>query len=262
MNSLIMPEDKIKRILRDIEEQGFPLEVRTSEFLEARGWEVTNQAGYTDYEEGKQRTVDIVAEKNLFLRPDEFTLDLWLIIECKQSNKPWVFYASDFDLNKPELERKAVSSMQFDVNTLAHQKKFNERLLMMINQFLIETHLNSPIFDKLALIPFEAFTGGQLKSIHKARMQVCNAVLDLEKRFGEAPAPSPYGIVLMPIIVLDGDLCTYKNKRLNPEEGVFYHFSYADSAFMIEIVTEGFLGTYLDTVEEQIRNFQAKHALA
>lgn len=60
-----MPENEITNILKDIKEQGFPLEVRTSEILEAHDWEITNQFGYLDHEEKKQRTVDILARKNI-----------------------------------------------------------------------------------------------------------------------------------------------------------------------------------------------------
>ena len=256
-----MSHNEKKRILRDIEEQGFPLEVKTSEVLEAQGWEVSNQVAYLDYEKRKQRTVDIVAEKDL-LKNAELTVGLFLVIECKKSTKPWVFYATDFNLNKPEQTRKAVSSSQFFIHTPPHLKKSGERLLKSINQFLLQNHLMSPIFSRLAYIPFEAFTGGQLRSIHKARMQVCNAILDLERRFTrmhkETKFPAPYGIIFIPIIVLDGHLYAYKNKQLNLEKGLYYYCTYADYAFMIEIVTEDFFDTYLSTIEEQIESFQVK----
>jgi len=254
---LIMPENEISQILKDMEEHGFPLEVKTSEVLETKGWEVTNQAAYTDYEEGKQKTVDVIAEKDL-LKNAELTVGLFLVIECKRSTKPWVFYATDFNLNKPEQTRKAVSSSQFFINKRPGARKSGEILLKLMDQFLLQTHLRSPIFSKLAYIPFEAFTGGELRSIHKARMQVCNAILDVEKRLKETKFPVSYGIVLIPIIVLDGHLYTYKNKQLNPEKGLYYYFTYVDYSFMIEIVTEDFFDTYLSTIEEQIENFQAK----
>jgi len=254
-----MSEDEIKRILGDMEKQGFPLEVQTSQILEAHGWEVTNQAAYLDYEEKKYRTVDIIAEKNILLTP-KLTLDLWLVIECKKSTKPWVFYASDFDLNKPETRRKAVSSTQFFISQLAYQKKLHKKLLNLVNQFMLENHFLSPIFGKLAHIPFEPFTEGQGGSIHKATMQVCNAILDLEnRRFQEFELPTPYGIIFMPLIVLDGRLYTYKNEKLNSEDALNYYATYADSAFMLEIVTKGFLNAYLELIEAQIKNFQKKY---
>jgi hypothetical protein len=59
-----MSDDEIKKkIETDMQIQGFPLEVKTSEILEAHGWEVTNQASYLDLETRKNRTIDILAEK-------------------------------------------------------------------------------------------------------------------------------------------------------------------------------------------------------
>jgi len=255
-----MSEDEREKILEDIEAQGFPLEVETSEVLEAHSWEVTNQAAYLDYEKKKYRTVDIIAEKNVLLTK-QMTFDLWMVIECKKSTNPWVFYASDFDLNKPETRCKAVASTQFFICELAYQKKSHKRLLnLMVNQFMLQNHLMSPILGKLAHIPFEPFTGGQVRSIHKAKMQVCNAVLDLEdRRFREMRLPHLYGLIFMPLIVLDGHLYSYKNEKLNSEDGIYYCATYADSSFMFEIVTRSFFSTYLELIEDEIKNFQKKH---
>ncbi|MFB0514139.1 MAG: hypothetical protein ACETVQ_01030 [Candidatus Bathyarchaeia archaeon] len=257
-----MTDDERKRILKDIEAQGFPLEVETSEVLEAHGWEVTNQFAYMDYEREKFRTVDILAKQNVLLEPLKLAFDAHLVIECKKSTNPWVFYATDFDLNKPETKRMAVSSMQFFINTLAYQRKSHERLQnLMINQLMLGNHLISPIFGKLAHIPFEPFTKGKGRSIHKARMQVCNAILDLrDKQFEETQSDFPYGIVFIPVIVLDGHLYAYEDGKLNAEEGLYYYVTYADSSFIIEIVTKDFLGTYLDLIEHQIKKFQTKFA--
>ena len=93
-------------------------------------------------------------------------------------------------------------------------------------------------------------------------MQVCNAILDLKEQAEEMHLAFPYGIVLIPIIVLDGHLYIYENEKLSREMGLYYYVTYASNTFMIEIMIESFLDTYLSTIEEQIRNFQAKDALA
>jgi len=111
-----MTEDEVKKILEDMKKQGFPLEVRTSEILKAHDWEVTNQAAYTDIEKGKHRTVDIVAEKNVFYKPNELGFDIRFVIECKRTTKSWVFYSSDIDLDKEEIRRKFVPGNQLDIN--------------------------------------------------------------------------------------------------------------------------------------------------
>jgi hypothetical protein len=100
-----MSKDEIEKIKADMEIQGFPLEVNTSKILEAHGWEVTNQSSFLDAEIGRNRTLDIIAEKNVVL-DSKWTFDIWLCVECKKSNKPWVFYSTNLDLSKEEIRRK------------------------------------------------------------------------------------------------------------------------------------------------------------
>jgi len=141
-----MSDKEKKDVLKDIEEQGFPLEVKTSEVLKKYGWEVTNQFSYLDYETKKYRTVDVVALKNI-LESDKMVVDVNLVIECKKSaKKPWVFYSSDFDLNNLETRRTIVSSTQFFINSLAYQKKAHEKLnRLMVDSFVFQSHFMSPI---------------------------------------------------------------------------------------------------------------------
>jgi hypothetical protein len=87
-------------------------------------------------------------------------------------------------------------------------------------------------------------------------MQVCNAILDLSNPMSDVGSQFPDGILLMPIIVFDGHLYSYENGELSKEEGIYYFVPYSDSSFMIQIVTEPFLETYLAILDEQIEKFQ------
>ena len=109
-----MSDDEIKKIQKDMTIQGFPLEVKTSEILEGHGWTVTNQASYLDMETKKNRTLDILAEKNIYYASN-LVFDIWLCVECKKVTKPWVFYTTDLNLNMPEYYRKLVSSTHFSM---------------------------------------------------------------------------------------------------------------------------------------------------
>jgi len=251
-------EDEATRILKDLEKHGFPLEVRTTKMLGAKGWEITNQATFQDIETKKFRTVDIIAQKNLFLKPDDISIELFLVIECKrhpEKPKPWVFYASHYDLNDDEMKRKTMASSHFTVSSIAHQRKFSDKITNMIRRFVV-THFRAPIFGKLGYIPFEAFTKGQTQSIHKATMQVCNATFDYEDRIDESGFEFPFGMLFIPVIVTDEHLYTYDGKQLNREEGLFYYVTYADSAFMFEVLAEDFVSLYLDSLDNQIVEFQ------
>lgn len=248
-----MSKDEVKRIMEDMEAQGLPLEVKTSELLKKFNWELTNQVAYLDLEKKKYKSVDIVAQKRI-LKILKFAFDLWLVIECKKSTKPWVFYATDFNLQSNLQSRKVVSSFQFYVDE--HGKYVESILDLMVEGFMLRTHYYSPILGKMAYIPFEAFTKGEGRSIHKAQMQVSNAILDLKRLLPEVQIKFPYGILFLPAIVLEGHLYSYKDGKLNAEKGLYYYTTYANSAFMIEIVTIDFLETYLSAFEQQINRFQ------
>lgn len=255
-----MANEEIKKILNDMDEQGFPLEVKTSEILQAHNWEITNQASYIDIESRKNRTLDIIAEKNVFLKQSTLAFDIWLFIECKKVSKPWVFYTSDIDLNNGEIRRKVVSSTQFFVNSLSYQKRKQNMIMdIIVRQFLLQNKIPKSVFGKLAYSSYEPFTEGKGQSIHKARMQVCNAILDIQSMMDSEVLPQidfPYGILLLPIIILDGQLLIYENGELDFTNGLYYHVQYHGSAFMIEIVTAKFLETYLKNIEQIITNFK------
>jgi hypothetical protein len=255
-----MVEDEITKILNDMAQRGFPLEVKTSEFIKNQNWEVTNQASYFDSEKGINRTIDLVAEKNIILN-SAIGFDIWLVIECKRITKPWVFYASDLKPDSEEIHRKIVSSTQFAINEITSKKNMDEILSqIMASNFILKNKLTSPIFNKLAYSSFEPFTEGKELSIHKARMQLCNAILYFEKEVSqERIVDRPYGILFLPIIVLDGHLYTYEEGRLNLATGLYYYMTYHGYGFIIDVVTFDFLPSYMKSIENNITNFRNEY---
>jgi hypothetical protein len=95
-------------------------------------------------------------------------------------------------------------------------------------------------------------------SIHKAQMQICGAILDLEKTLDYMADMTefPYGILFVPIIVVDGHLYTYENKKLKKTDGLYNYVTFHGSAFMIEILTAQFFERYLNTLERNIQSFK------
>ena len=83
-------ENKIKK---DIEKSGLPLEIDVNYILNQKGWNVRNQVSFFDQTENKHRPIDIMASKLIEVKsPGLDRLNVTLIIECKKSVKPWVFY--------------------------------------------------------------------------------------------------------------------------------------------------------------------------
>jgi hypothetical protein len=146
------------------------------------------------------------------------------------------------------------------MNTIACQKGFHDKLIELIsNQFLLKNKFVPSVFKKLAYIPFEPFTNGEGMSVHKARMQVCNAILDIDENFAEnwgGTIDFPYGIIFVPIIVLDGQLCTYEDSKLEKTDGLYYYVTCYGSSFMIDVVISDFFENYLDNIEKTISRFR------
>jgi hypothetical protein len=251
-----MPDNITERILEDMEKQGFPLEVQVTEMLKTHGWHVSNQEAYFDRETGKQRTIDIESIKDIEL-PKELAFQIRLIVECKKCSKPWVFYVSD--MSKEEIRRELRFYSQVHIDTLdqlAFQKKPPE-INELTTQVLFLDKIVQPVFDKLSHITYEPFTNGQGNSIHKARMQVCKALRDMNQHLAQdREVEIPHYILLKPVIILDGQIYTYQDQNLNTKEGLYYSVSLYYDRFIIEVVTIGFLDKYLREIENSINNFQ------
>lgn len=71
----------INKIKKGIIKSGFPLEMRISNILSKQGWRYSMNSLYADFETGKYRESDIVAEKTIN------GISVHLIIECKKSEE-------------------------------------------------------------------------------------------------------------------------------------------------------------------------------
>jgi len=255
-----MSDDEIEKILKDMEKQGFPLEIKISEIIEAHGWAVANQASYTDLETKKSRTIDILAERNVYYASN-LVFDIWLCVECKKVKKPWVFYTTDINVQIPRFQREIISSTHFSINKVAKKGSNFERISKVIlGSFILQSCYSQSIFKKLAHNSFEPFTKGEGVSIHKARMQVSNMILDLEKNVSSdtlSMITVPYLILYLPVIVVDGKVFVFQNNQLTEVEGLHYHVSYHQSSFIIDVVTAKSFEKYLSNLEQFISNFKA-----
>jgi len=255
-----MPDDIIKKILDDMDKQGFPLEVRVTELLKTNGWSVNNQKAYFDTETGKQRTIDIEGAKDfdvlpLEKYPHDWTFQVRLTVECKKSSKPWVFYASN--MGRDEIEQRLQIDAQIhtdEVGQLAYPKEPHDEIIDYVYRF--KRKLVRPALDRLANIAYEPFTNGKGHSIHKARMQIIGALMDIRQKLTQDTVEILHCILFKPVIVFDGELYVYQDQSLSRSEGLYYLVSHHDSRFIIEVVTIDFLQAYLKGIENNIGDFQ------
>ena len=83
-----MNEKEIE-IMEDMKKRGYVLEADVVNLVMQKGWYCFPQCPYEDQESGKIRTIDMLASPN-----SEYLLNdsPKLLIECKKSSKPWVFF--------------------------------------------------------------------------------------------------------------------------------------------------------------------------
>jgi hypothetical protein len=79
------------KVLSWINKSGFPLEMEAAKAFRKAGFEVRQSATHLDQEEGKGREIDVLAQD-----PDLCgVVDIYYVVECKSSDKPWVVLMGD-----------------------------------------------------------------------------------------------------------------------------------------------------------------------
>lgn len=86
-------EELTKKVIKEIEKSGFPLELRVSRLLEKNDYFLAHNTYYVDQDEGKGREMDLRALKNFEWHLGHVVRHC-LIVECKKSEKPWVIFTS------------------------------------------------------------------------------------------------------------------------------------------------------------------------
>lgn len=109
-----MSTDEERKILEDIKKTGYPLEVDVANWLIEKGWSVFPQYPYFDKQAKKIRAIDMVASHYGWAIMSGGLPRL--IVECKKSEKPWIFYS--------------VRPMHLEVPEKAKFVGFNELLLV------------------------------------------------------------------------------------------------------------------------------------
>jgi hypothetical protein len=240
-------KSEIERIKEDLKKSGFPTEIQVSSILVKHGWDVENQAYYLDPEENKERTVDVVAHKAFFERMgkhDRFNFSL--IIECKKSEKPWVFYSSS---------RKSEVAY---IHSVAAIKEFSHpdiskspAYLKWIGDFHYTKCRN------FAVNSHEPFTKGEGISIATAIHQVTKATMfRLEENTKSVSVIGMFPVfIYIPLIVFDGNLyeCQPKTNDLEVvKQSSFLYSLVSLKVFLIDILELSFLDKYLDMVDSEV----------
>lgn len=89
-----MGEDREAKVLRWLQSEGYPLEMKVARILRGAGFEVVQSEYYEDPSDNTPREIDVRAWKEFLVGAD--LLRLTLCVECKvEKRRPWVVFTSD-----------------------------------------------------------------------------------------------------------------------------------------------------------------------
>lgn len=250
-------DDEIENIKNDIKLSGFPLEVFISSILIKNGWNVENQVYYFDEEEKKSRTVDMIGHKSEFRAIGNYDrVNFSLVLDCKKSVTPWVFYTIQRTAEEQFLESLA-SFKYFSNPDVVKSHTFIEWLTQ-------KCHYSYDNLKELAVNYYEPFKKGEGKAIATAFHQVTKAYefrLNFTKNFSEhakkisAIASMRPLFIFYPMVIFDGHLyeCKPEGKEINVYRRNHICYSYRhENSYIIDIVEKDYFEEFLKILDSEI----------
>ena len=237
---LASKKSEIERVKEEIMKSGLPLEIEISEILKQNGWSVDNQSHYFDEQHEKARQIDIIATKSFRSKTSQFfdEISIKLIIECKKSSKPWLFYAVEKGVDssfatseelafvnyalyvKNWIKLKKEQKQQTKVTLTKEEMAEGLRIFFdQFNKLASLTHYYNEYGKEIGLIPYVAFIKKGKENgkdeLFEAKNQVIKALIYTTDLYQSTPnilKQSSIGFVY-PIIVFDGKLYKCFKKR-------------------------------------------------
>lgn len=240
-------KSEIERVKEDLKKSGFPTEIWVSSILLKHGWDVQNQVYYLDAEENKGRTVDVVAHKAFFETMGKHDrLNFSLVIECKKSEKPWVFYSSS---------REPLVAFIHSIAAIKEVSHPDTSKSTAYRKWIGDFHYTK--CKNIAVNSNEPFTKGQGNSITTAIHQVTKATTFLfeeVKKSVNLITMLPVSVYI-PLIIFDGNLYECQPKADDLEvvkRSSFLYSIVSQNVFLIDILELSFLDEYLDMLDSEV----------
>jgi hypothetical protein len=247
-----------EKLLKDLKETGFPLEMEISKHLQTENWSVTNGSYYIDKDENKGREIDIIARVHRSAEVyKELSLEVVfsLIMEIKKSEQhPWVFFTSP--INGP-VENLIPKKYQFSgFSTEPHR----------INRVLRKNTIK--IKERVGRSFYQGFTkNGGRDDIYKALSGVTKATqhfIDTSTAKGDTSGDRLLHS-FEPVIVIQGKLfeAFLQRGELILEESNYIQtfFNYlspnysTNSRNIIHVITKEYLHEFITEHKESLNSF-------
>lgn len=184
----------IKKIVDDMQQTGFPLELRVARMFGSRDYYVATNVYFVDKDEEKGREIDMRTLKNAFFKVRGRTAVVrhCLLIECKKSaSHPWIFCVSPDASYDPTF-----------TNVLSNG-------VHVRGSGWFEFGQRHPWFGQRdrGRSFFEAFTKGNDRSIQQAILASIKACIEAwESKFAGEYEEIYNAIFYYPVVIVDGEL--------------------------------------------------------
>jgi hypothetical protein len=263
-----MSSGEESKILEYIKKMGFDFEIHVMSLLKDKGWSVYPEYLYFDKQTKKVRTIDIVAD--YFYEKFEFKKTPRLIVECKKSEKPWVFFSTHPFEDFTSLPRRGVDELFFtsigstffslvqpyiDLTELPSLPK-------EISDHIVETHFfdrNLPNAHSCHVVFREHRKEDSPDDFQKAIYQIRGAFPQISEGLPRR--------TILPVIVLKGKMFEYIKKgeqeRLEPRNHILFstsmlfpeEFEPSKDTFpphIIDVVRDTHFPCYLQLLEKDL----------
>jgi len=249
-------------IIEDIQKTGYPTEITAASIMQANGWSVVHNPSFWDQEEQKSREIDIQAYRQWPTQSKNWTMGVYLIAECKKSEKPWVFFTKD-----EKYEHSRLGSLIYSrIKGTPLFTSYDQESALIPDKDLLSSH-HYFRFERQARTFYEPLKN-QDKAAHSAMIYsaVMSAIKATLFRWADASYEKWIGIYY-PVIILAGDLF---EARIGPGKTISlaktnhvqlsFHYMQPDPRinsklshrqFTIDVVREDHLAQFLKLVEDE-----------
>jgi hypothetical protein len=242
-----------EKIAEDLTKTGLPTEITVHKILLKRGWDVKSQYSFLD-KEGSIRSCDFYASYYGDLISDELD-DRYicqLFIECKKSNKPWVFYTG------PALENNLEEHLAALFEPIKYKRNINNKeiynSLEKIKNIHDNVHCEIAYFYQIPFIKQKSESEYR-DILYAAEMQVLKAIF-----YTKPMSKNIIGYInIYPLILFNGNMfkCDLIEDKLKVTKINYVRYSSSGIPeskidVLIDVITLDYLDTYLEYVETEV----------
>jgi hypothetical protein len=247
-------DDLRSKLLKDIEQTGFPTELKVSKIFQARGWSVNENTYFIDQDENKGREIDMEVHRNSFTyKPKHICIWSMLSVEIKKSEKPWVVFTSNRKIGDVAGYRLInhthnINSTQLTAEDISHAHPSMVYKSVGRSGHVAFSGNNSQLFSAVVSATKASIEEHKLAEEHKEAYD--NNSLD--------------AVFYTPLVILNGRLfsaCLNLKDEIELEEAqhIAYQFnymspSYEQRSYLVEIVTLDGLSIYISKQDEWLKS--------